>query len=90
MIAAAVDALVGSHVALPMGAGGRLDTIVASSIGGERVDVHWMQRGDELWIAIVTLHEAAATAAMDTARASYLRLVSHACECGYDCDRRPR
>jgi hypothetical protein len=89
-VAATVDALVGSHVALPTSSGGRVETVVPASIGSESVRVHWIQRGDELWIAIVTAHEASADVAIETARASYLRLVSHACECAYDCEWRPR
>jgi hypothetical protein len=56
------------------------------------IEQHWRGfRKDLAWVQVaVGEKRAESTRAMDAARASLLMLVSHACECGYDCDRRPR
>jgi hypothetical protein len=64
-------------------AGASVEVLVAQHWRGFRKDLVWVQvalgerRGDSMRV-------------MDIARASLLMLVSHACECGYDCDRRVR
>ena len=66
------------------------------TLGGAPVEVlveqHWRGfRKDLAWVQVaVGGRRAEGMRAMDAARASLLMLVSHACECGYDCDRRPR
>ncbi|MBS1118138.1 MAG: hypothetical protein H6Q90_366 [Deltaproteobacteria bacterium] len=67
-------------------------TISATGVNVE-VRVIVRDRGfgkDVVWIEVAEAEDrAAAIATMDAARASELTLTSHACVCGYDCDRRP-
>jgi hypothetical protein len=45
-------------------------------------------RTSALWVGLSPEGDTAARAALDAAMGSWLMLTSHACQCGYDCDRR--
>jgi hypothetical protein len=62
-------------------AGAPVEVVVVQHWRGLRKDLAWVQ-------VAVGEQRAAGMRAMDAARGSMLMLVSHACECGYDCDRR--
>ena len=62
-------------------AGAPVEVLVVQHWRGFRKDLAWVQ-------VAVGEQRAEAMRAMDAARGSMLMLVSHACECGYDCDRR--
>lgn len=98
---AALQSLLGAAVSMPEAtavdpAHPRRGTLSVAhvALAGGSAEVRWYHGADRFgardafWIAIALTSDAAAWSAMDAARATWLQLVDHACECGYDCELR--
>ncbi len=61
-----------------------------ATVGGVAMRVIAESRGErQLWVAIHPAAVLTLGADIDATMTSFLMLTDHACECGYDCDRRP-